>query len=498
MMQCGPRQLSETERGWLVGPLKAEEVPDHCPLSRRFGVVQGQKVRCVDDYTRSSVNLSVQVTESPKPHTVDMLASLLVETMTQCEGGEPWLTRTFDLKDAYRQCAVCPSSSRFAHIAVRNPKDETAAVFRMLALPFGSIRSVHSFLRIAHSLWFILVAHLDILVTNYFDDFVVVCRESEANHVTAVINTVFRLLGWDFAEDGPKAPAFASSAQALGVRLDVSEMHQGKVWIDNTDSRKTDLSACIQDVLRTGDLNTADALRLRGRMQFTSGQLFGRLSRAALNKVTHHAYRSCKSKTSPDLQMALSLYEQFLVAGQPRLVSAGMTNTWFVFTDASYELEDNTPCAGFGGVLVDPTGLCVAHFGFVLKGDDLSRLNPSLKKTIIHECEFLAVAIAMEVWKDRIANKQVVCFIDNNAVRDSLISGKASGKVTNKILELVQKNETSNCLMTWFARVPSKSNIADDPSRGCFALLNRLGSAKVEINFQQWLDLIVPEGSGGS
>lgn len=155
-------------------------------------------------------------------------------------------------------------------------------------------------------------------------------------------------------------------------------------------------------------------------------------------------------------------------------------------------------CRFWWSILVDPTGLCVAHFGFVLKGDDLSRLNPSLKKTIIHECEFLAVAIAMEVWKDRIANKQVVCFIDNNAVRDSLISGKASGKVTNKILELVLKNETSNCLMTWFARVPSKSNIADDPSRGCFALLNRLGSAKVEINFQQWLDLIVPEGSGGS
>ena len=37
-------------------PLLAADVPNHCPLSRRFGVVQGQKVRCVDEYTRSSVN----------------------------------------------------------------------------------------------------------------------------------------------------------------------------------------------------------------------------------------------------------------------------------------------------------------------------------------------------------------------------------------------------------------------------------------------------------
>ena len=52
--------------------------------------------------------------------------------------------RTFDLKDAYRQCAVCPSSSKFAHIAVKNPKDGGSSIFRMLALPFGSIKSVRS------------------------------------------------------------------------------------------------------------------------------------------------------------------------------------------------------------------------------------------------------------------------------------------------------------------------------------------------------------------
>ena len=146
------KTMDEVERGWLVGPLSPNSVPNHCPLSRRFGVVQGPKVRCVDDFTRSSVNLAVQVTESPKPHTVDVLSSLMVENMTVCPGGEPWVARTFDLRDAYRQCAVAPGSSQFAHIAVRNPSNGEASIFRMLALPLGSIKSVHSFLRIAHSL----------------------------------------------------------------------------------------------------------------------------------------------------------------------------------------------------------------------------------------------------------------------------------------------------------------------------------------------------------
>ena len=46
------KTMAELGRGWLKGPLLAAEVPNHCPLSRRFGVVQGQKVRCVDDYNQ--------------------------------------------------------------------------------------------------------------------------------------------------------------------------------------------------------------------------------------------------------------------------------------------------------------------------------------------------------------------------------------------------------------------------------------------------------------
>ncbi len=63
-------------------------------------------------------------------------------------------------------------------------------------------------------------------------------------------------------------------------------MHHGKTWIDNTESGKSDLSLCIKEVLSTVDLSTAEALRLRGRMQFASGQLFRRLSRTALFGLT--------------------------------------------------------------------------------------------------------------------------------------------------------------------------------------------------------------------
>ena len=141
---------------------------------------------------------------------------------------------------------------------------------------------------------------------------------------------------------------------------------------------------------------------------------------------------------------------------------------------------------------MDPKGFCVAHFGFNVRGDQLRRLNPSGKKTIIHECEFLAVAIALRSWKHHLRAKQVVCFIDNNAVRDSLIAEKHP-VIAGRILECVLLDEADNGLMMWFARVPSKSNIADDPSRGCCKLLERLGSKELSIDVKSWWDIVVPD-----
>ena len=62
------------------------------------------------------------------------------------------------------------------------------------------------------------MAHFDSLATNYCNDFVVAGRQSEARHLTSIVNAVFKLLGWAFAEDGPKAPELSGVAQALGVQ----------------------------------------------------------------------------------------------------------------------------------------------------------------------------------------------------------------------------------------------------------------------------------------
>ena len=461
------KTLEEVDKGWLVGPFDPKQIPVHYPLSRRFGVVQGEKTRCVDDFSRSHVNSCVQVTEAPKPHTVDVLASLLMQAMTSSPNTEEWCVRTLDLKDAYRQCAISTSSFPFSHIVVREPSTGLPKVFKMLALPFGSIKSVHAFLRIAHSLWFLASCALDVMWTNYFDDYVCCCARSEANHLSMTIHAFFHLLGWSFAETGSKAVDFDIMCKALGVNVDVSSMRQGTVLIDNTEARKKELGEFIDKVVSTKKLSSVDALKLRGRMQFTAGQLFGRVAKTCLARVTNHAYRSSTSEASDALISSLILFKKFLLAQKPRAVTAAMLQTWLVFTDASFEQEtESIDKAGFGGVLVSPQGKYVKFFSFELKGEDLVHLNPAGKKTAIFQCEFFAVLVALELWGELLSSRQVVFYIDNDGVRDVLISCNTSDPVGSVLLTKVLEKESACAISSWFTRVPSKSNVADDPSRG--------------------------------
>lgn len=81
--------------------------------------------------------------------------------------------------------------------------------FLVRALPFKATASVAAFLRIAASLTYIGLYALDVVWTNFFDDYIVICSEAEKQNVEFYITSLFRLLGIAYAEGGDKAPEFA-------------------------------------------------------------------------------------------------------------------------------------------------------------------------------------------------------------------------------------------------------------------------------------------------
>ena len=164
------KTLEEVSSGWAVGPIPLCDLPQQCVLSRRFGLRQPNKIRLIDDLSGSLINATVQTVESPKPHTTDVVASVVLELLKNCDSEV--LGRAFDLKSAYRQLGIHPNSLWAAFVVVFNPYKRCPEIFQLQAVPFGATRSVFSFLRIAHSLWWRGCSQLKLMWSNFYDDYI--------------------------------------------------------------------------------------------------------------------------------------------------------------------------------------------------------------------------------------------------------------------------------------------------------------------------------------
>ena len=193
-------------------------------------------------------------------------------------------------------------------------------------------------------------------MTNYFDDIISLSPKSESSAVTSCIHMCFKLLGWAFAETGDKAPDFSAVFQALGVSVDVSSLHSGFMEIKNTDNRRQELLANLKHAIQTKRLTKQEALRLRGRLQFSSGQLFGRIAKSALTAISNHAYTSTSATLSDDAIAALVMRAHLLEFGKPRVLRATSAVSWHIQMDACFESESGDVEAGIGAVLFNPCG----------------------------------------------------------------------------------------------------------------------------------------------
>ena len=485
------KTLVEKDHGWLVGPIEVADLPDHAIVSRRFGLKQGAKVRLIDDFSGSGVNSTVQACESPKPHSTDVVAALLLQLARSTNGGG-MLGKCFDLCAAYRQMGVHPSSLWASFVVVFNPHLRCPQVFALRALPFGATRSVHSFLRVAHSLYWIGASSLALCWTVFFDDFVTLTPPCLASSTEMAVDALFRLTGWKYATEGDKCLPFSTCFSALGITVNLEHIRDGWAEFGNTAKRRAELGDTLEDVCNRKRLTVSEALRLRGRMQFADGQIFGRASRLCLREVDKHVFETSGSALSDDSLAAISRFACLLREGAPRKISIDAGSPWLLFTDACYEKGAAWAC-GLGGVLFGPTGELHSFFSHCLNDEQREALGELREKTIIFEAELLSVCIAFALWSRLFAGHPIVCYVDNNAVRDVLISGRGRSNIAKHLVEVLLNLEDSHSVLTWIARVPSPSNVSDGPSRGSTSELEAQNATC--CNVENLLNILLNENS---
>ena len=158
-----------------------------------------------------------------------------------------------------------------------------------------------------------------------------------------------------------------------------------------------------------------------------------------------------------------------LQEAKPRRIPLGLdTRKILSFTDGAWERGT----AGLGAVLIDETS-----------GQSLVVQDQVVGDHLICQIELFAVVLVRWEFRAAVANKRVILFIDNNSARGGLLKGRSSSPTMDDLLKAFCAAEVNSPAFWWVERVPSKSNPADEPSRGLGAEAASQWHAKLWTHF---------------
>ena len=471
----------EVQSGFLSGPFHSpEEVTEALGradwlANSRFVLYQGirAKPRVIDDAKSSGLNDAYSSGEKLKLQTIDYVAVLCLlagklsarpvvhvelstgETLTgqRVSSCPSWTGRTLDLRKAYKQMAV---SEQDRHLMVLTHEGPDGRLFYISdALPFGARGSVFSFLRTSRALSFLMNIGLSVPSSVFFDDFPSISEGASAASAFDGPHTLLSALGWLYAADEEKCRPFASSFEVLGCRLNLSELSKGSLTMENREGRLETIRTMV-DKLRSADDPRTLVPVVQGHLNFASSFIMGR----ALQPLS----RSLGWKLAPDDFTALcDSILATLGKCKPRVISwHSPAPPILLFTDASYEGQ----FAGIGVVVLGTLGGRPEVFDGSIPESLIKHWQITGQTQVISQAE-LAVIVAMRgMLKARFAGRRLICFVDNEAARFSLIKGTSGKASMQRLTAAFHEVDLEVPCVTWVERVPSASNPSDDPSRG--------------------------------
>ncbi|CAE7793477.1 unnamed protein product [Symbiodinium sp. CCMP2592] len=466
-------EQASDDSGWLHGPLSEEDLdqlfPDGWIPSRRFGVQQGDKTRAIDDLRASMVNATCTSSEKILLQDIDVVAQTAKCFMDavirrKSPGNRQIVGRALDLKAAYKQLASSPLDAWASVLAVWDPTCNKHKYFRFSTLPFGAIHSVTSFNRVARALRLILLRIVKLIVTSFYDDFCQLETEALAESAKTTAELVLRILGWKIAEDPKKSLPFAKVFAMLGASFSLVRAPSGILEIANKEGRLESLRTLVNSVCAEGFVQPAVLASLKGRLLYASTHTFGRVALMAVKCLSRHLKGGGVLKLSSDdcvlLQHTIGLLEDM----RPREIKTDASDRpVIVFTDGAHEEAEGI--TAHGGVLIDPVRGVHRFFGELIPKAFIDSWGAHGKRQLVGQAEVLPVLVAKIVWAEFLKGRKVLWFIDNDSAKAALGSGSSPVLATFAMLCVGAHIDVSLEAAHWYARVPSKANLADDASR---------------------------------
>ncbi|CAE7255146.1 unnamed protein product [Symbiodinium sp. CCMP2592] len=430
------KTITEVSRGWLKGPMEPDDADAPSVVSNRFGVKQRDKVRCVDDMSASLINATTFAEERISLHSVDVMASAVVEWCDARDAAQrprDLTAKSFDLKWAFKQMAVSASSRDRAGLVIKDPSG-CPKVFTSLALPFGATQSVYAFNRMSRALWTLGVVALSLMWTVFFDDFCLFSEPALEKSSDLAARSLFDILGWVYDTSGEKNTVFGRTLHALGVSVNLRHLTKGSLLISNTEARISELVSELSNILDRGRISRSEARHMAGRMSFAGGQIFGRLPKSCL-KVFYSVLERNSTAIDGSISAALRMYIDIAQFAPARTILLGQRPCVFIYTDASLEPTKEGNVAGIGGVLCGPTGEPLRFFSYFPSSAELAEVGIDLESKCIFLLELAAVCLAFKAWGEALRGMRVVCYCDNEGAKACLMTGASANRVANDLLK---------------------------------------------------------------
>ena len=481
----------EEEQGWLI-PISRDDLnklyPEGWVPCRRFGLEQSDKIRTIDDLSEPGTNSCYGVSEkldlmdtSEICAVIRMLANAVRDDGTfvlqKLDGkfidgklgkgwtvtaAKLWLGRTLDLKKAYRQLATFPEHMRYSVVAVHKPGCCEPQLFLAPALLFGPTGSVYAFNRATRGLWRIGCRLFKICWLNFYDDFPMFEPMISSESARATAHTFLFQLGWRCALEAKKNVPFHELFNALGVTFQLNSLLSGAAFVTNKENRIDDVQYQVDCIKARGKIKKSEAASIGGKLRYAEAQCFGRIAREALCCLDSVSSAGANQREAADIFEAIDWLLRKLRCSGPRpIVPDPCLQKVFVFTDAASEGSLHT----VGGVMFDEASRSVEYFGCRIDPKLVAEWFEDGREKIINIAELYAVWLARHKWAARLAHRKVFIYIDSNAAKGAILAGHTTPAAANWIVRSLILLEFEQAAWTWYARVPSTSNIADEPSR---------------------------------
>ncbi|CAE7304283.1 unnamed protein product [Symbiodinium sp. CCMP2592] len=491
--------MEQVEKAWLKGPFSWEEIDKKyqgCWVpSKRFGVAQADKVRSVDDLSEFLINAAVTETEKIMLEGIDHIVSLArffigattagVSSFKLPSSSEEWITgqvhpdwragrarrlfgRALDLKAAYKQLARHPDDGWVSVLAVLDPDKDVVHYFEAVALPFGAVSSVTGFNRTARALRKVLTNLFFLITTNFYDDYCQMELEPLRDSARTTAEAVLDLLGWKIAQ-GIKALPFSQSFNMLGACISFENAYKGEVVVRNKEGRLEAIEEIVQQCIAKRRCDPKAILSVKGKLLFAAGNVFGKCAQIATQLISQcgsDGFRMDRERTDV-LLTALQFALNTLKSSGARCVGAwSQQPPVLVFTDGACEQEGSLVI--HGALLYDPVSGRKEVFGDHVPESLVAAWKRGGRKQVIYFAEIFPVVVAKATWKDVIAGRRVLFFLDNEGARFTFIRSYSAQVNATSLLMQSAKLDVESRVLGWYSRVPSKSNPSDAASRLAF------------------------------